>query len=192
MTERRDRISNTKSNCESNCNSNCQSNCQSNCLPNCLSNRKSISKARARVIDRGTNANRCCPLDLSESSDDGSFETDCNRDCIITQQQCFNSPKYNKHCTGRSCYKYTPVESSMGINTAHSNTLRINLASPIFDSNFNSKQVSQVSMIRNYDGSVDFVIKFDGINPLRNRYPPNPVYPIPPTLQSSVCWNCTN
>lgn len=64
-----------------------------------------------------------------------------------------------------------PIESSMYTkkNGNSDNTLRFNLCSPIFDSKFNSRQVSHIELIKNYDGSVDFVIKFDKQNKKKNN-----------------------
>lgn len=64
----------------------------------------------------------------------------------------------------------TPVDSEMTIKNIHdSNSLRFNLCSSVFDSGFNSKQVSGIELIKNYDGSVDFVIKFSGKHSQKNK-----------------------
>lgn len=57
-----------------------------------------------------------------------------------------------------------PVDSSMYIKKAKNseNALRFKLSSSAFDSCFNSKKVISIDLIKNYDNSVDFVIKFDG------------------------------
>ena len=57
----------------------------------------------------------------------------------------------------------TPVDSSMCVkkNKTSENTLRFNLFSPVFDSDFNWKHISHIELIKNFDGSVDFIIKFD-------------------------------
>ena len=150
----------------------------------------SIYRPYTPAVGRERNRPRCCPIENLSDSDDcpnccdpctiRPLRGDPSRKAIVQKQCCGPTPKYNKQaCVGGSCYIYTAVASTMGINDSHLNTMRINLKSPVFDSNFDSKLISQVGLIRNYDGSVDFVLKFDGtgINTLINNYPPNPIYP---------------
>lgn len=120
----------------------------------------------------------CCPNELMLNINDNydSENTDCSQRIVVHNQPCPISPKWNSNCNGQSCYIYEPVDSEMGINDSHINTLRINLKSSIFNQEFDSKNISQITLVRNYNGSVDFVIKFNGINPIINQYPPNPIY----------------
>lgn len=64
-----------------------------------------------------------------------------------------------------------PVESTMYIKKGknNENILRFNLCSAIFDSRFNSKRISHVELMKNYDGSVDFIVKFDKQNGEKNK-----------------------
>ena len=67
----------------------------------------------------------------------------------------------------------TPVDSQMTILSNTPNALNFNLASPVFDANFNTKQVLQVKMVNNFDGSVKFLIVFQGSSTIPH-YPARP------------------
>ena len=67
----------------------------------------------------------------------------------------------------------TPVSSQMTVLSNTPNALNFNLASPVFDANFNTKQVLQVKMVNNYDGSVKFLIVFQGSSTIPH-YPARP------------------
>jgi hypothetical protein len=56
------------------------------------------------------------------------------------------------------------VDSSLCIKKNNNRTLKMNLFSSIFNDKFNAKRVSKIKMIKNFDGSIDFVIKFDTLD----------------------------
>lgn len=75
----------------------------------------------------------------------------------------------------------TPVDSQMTVLANTPNNLNFNLASSVFDASFNSKNVLQVKMVNNLDGSVNFQILFQSAS-TEPHYPTRPqdYYYIPP------------
>jgi hypothetical protein len=69
----------------------------------------------------------------------------------------------------------SPVDSSMCVFSNTSNGLSFNLASSVFDGNFDAQTITQVKMLNNMDGSVTFNISYasSGNYP---HYPSNPAY----------------
>ena len=68
-----------------------------------------------------------------------------------------------------------PVDSSMCVLSNSPNGMKFHLASSLFDSDFNTKNITQVKMLNNLDGSVTFTLTFasSGNYP---HYPSNPAY----------------
>ncbi len=73
-------------------------------------------------------------------------------------------------------HKCRPVDSRMCIQSNTPSLFKFNLASSSFDTNFMSKPILRVNMIRNFDNSVDFLVFFKNENAIYPQYPPNPAY----------------
>lgn len=67
----------------------------------------------------------------------------------------------------------SPVDSVMCVKNDTPNALRLNIASSVFDTEFETRPILFVNLIRNLDGTVDLSIVFesDGRYP---QYPSNP------------------
>ena len=76
----------------------------------------------------------------------------------------------NIRSTRNAC---TPVDSVMCVKNDTPNALRLNIASSVFDTEFETRPILFVNLIRNLDGTVDLSVVFesDGRYP---QYPPNP------------------
>lgn len=147
------------------------------------SNSIRISDAHARVIQRARNLQNYADNDECYENDqlyndlietDPSDEDECeylyikpiNNNCIPKQSQ-------RKKIFGKKIPLPKKVNSSLSIKKNNNNTLRFNLSSSIFDPNFDSKRISKVSMVKNFDNSVDFIIKFSSDPAKQSKIPFN-------------------
>jgi len=151
-----------------------------------------ISDAHARVLERASNikngtAKNQLFNDNNDNDDNCIYLQPYLKDKIYTNPNNFIVEKnkklpvqYHKQIfQANDLPNYKSVDSFMYVKCNTSDTLRINLVSPVFDPKFNSKPVNSVKMIKNNDGSVDFIVYFgnkcDKII-TQPHYPKNPVY----------------
>lgn len=67
----------------------------------------------------------------------------------------------------------TPVDSTMCVKSDTPNALRLNIASSVFDTEFETRPILFVNLIRNLDGTVDLSIVYES----DDRYPQYPSNP---------------
>lgn len=126
-----------------------------------------ISDAHARVLKRAKNikkhSNPCGINNCCDNNDDYLYVKPIRR------------PIHDRH-----------NNSDVSVKKSNDRILKINVKSPIFNKKFDSKPISDVTISKNLDGSVDFNIYFQGNQEFdegqishkhgNKTYPPNPIY----------------
>lgn len=143
-----------------------------------------ISDAHARVIQRGHNNQYHNQYNDKLYSDlyDNLIETDPSDD--DDYEYLYIRPTINNSKKQKTISPPIQIDSFIRVKNNDNNTLRFNLSSSVFNSNFDAKKISKVSVVKNLDSSVDFIIRFMP-DPARkssipskevHHYPSNSIY----------------
>jgi hypothetical protein len=133
-------------------------------------NKKQISAAHQRVLDRAnhiTNGPHIEKINTKNSrynphiqGTSARLSKQINKSTNTNNNN--NTQQINQRVVAPRVPAGTPTDSEMYVLSNTPNALNFNLASSVFDSNFDSKDVLQIKMVNNLDGSVKFLIVFDG------------------------------
>lgn len=116
-----------------------------------------VSEAHARVLERAKQSR----IEEYDGKDDDEYEY-----ILICPKQY-------------STTQFVSADSQLKIKKNDFNKMHFNLKSTIFDNDFNMKNIRKISMIKNRDNSVDFIINFHPVESQIkkvNGFPKNPVY----------------
>lgn len=137
-----------------------------------------ISDAHARVIERAINIqNSPYQINLNTLDDDQLDSPYFPKSKSTLHIK--SKPKYHAQLFQYQLPEndYIYADSELNVKNNNESMLKFNLLSPIFDHNFDIKEISNVYLVKNHNGSVDVVIKFNENDDISSRnYPHNPVY----------------
>ena len=150
-----------------------------------MTNNIKISNAHARVLERAYNT-------LENKSTIDNIDNIDNIDDVDDIMHIYHKPinyyknnekpildKNTQNRYHKQIFQVQNVDDDKSILSKlyvvknNNNMLKLQLSSPILNSEFDKKQISKISIKKNFDGSADFIILFDN---KKTHYPKNPIY----------------